>query len=352
MARAAAYCCVRTGRADLPASAGHRGGISAGSDAGTPDAAKSLRHDRHSFRQTPRKGVPGNDASNADPGMRTLLVLGVLAALLVPLTASGGTSAKVSASDDKTQRQADLYQIDQIEANVPPGRLDAQRQPDDVPLGSGRGLQHRHRDATRGKAQIRNFFATENKAFLPQQPLGVRHAVVQDPGHPQRRQGDALLRVPLRRREDREGGGGRRRRPQPAEDQRQVADHRRGPESTGDVEHRNRRRMAQPEALERRPPRAGGRRSPGRTTGSCARLPARRPTCARSCSSRSSGSPRCSSSSASLGLRFLGQANARVERLGTLQLRVRPPTRRSRRRQRSCGSCSASRRRASPASPR
>ena len=46
---------------------------------------------------------------------RTLLVVGVLAALLVPLTASGGTSAKVAASDDKTQREADLYEIDQIE---------------------------------------------------------------------------------------------------------------------------------------------------------------------------------------------------------------------------------------------
>ena len=59
--------------------------------------------------------------------------------------------------------------------------------------------------------------------------------------------------------------------------------------------------MAQPGALEAAVPAGGGRRSSARTTGSCARSPARRRTCARSCSSRSSGSRRCSSSSACSG---------------------------------------------------
>ena len=46
---------------------------------------------------------------------RMLLGVGVLAALVAPLTATGGGSAKVSTKDDATQRLADLYRIDQIE---------------------------------------------------------------------------------------------------------------------------------------------------------------------------------------------------------------------------------------------
>ena len=41
--------------------------------------------------------------------------MGVLPALVVPLTAFGGTSSRISAADATTQREADLYLIDQIE---------------------------------------------------------------------------------------------------------------------------------------------------------------------------------------------------------------------------------------------
>ena len=48
--------------------------------------------------------------------MRTLLIGGVLAALVVGLSACGGGDASSSsASEQELQRQADLYQIDQIE---------------------------------------------------------------------------------------------------------------------------------------------------------------------------------------------------------------------------------------------
>ena len=46
--------------------------------------------------------------------MRTLLIGGVLAALVASLSACGSSSTK-SASQQDVQRQADLYQIDQIE---------------------------------------------------------------------------------------------------------------------------------------------------------------------------------------------------------------------------------------------
>ncbi len=79
--------------------------------------------------------------------------------------------------------------------------------------------------------------------------------------------------------------------------------------------------MAQPGAL-RRPSRAGGgRRSSARTTGSCAPSPWRRRTCARSCSSPSSGSRRCSCSSAWSGCASWRRRTRACEGLGTLQAR-------------------------------
>ena len=47
--------------------------------------------------------------------MRTLVVGGVVAAVAVALTACGGESAKTAAAEAKAQREATLYQIDQIE---------------------------------------------------------------------------------------------------------------------------------------------------------------------------------------------------------------------------------------------
>ena len=117
--------------------------------------------------------------------------------------------------------------------------------------------------------------------------------------------------------EDEQGHGGGRRRPQGAEDQRQVADHRlvrsadrRSSRTTGEL-------MAQPggaRGAARRPAVGGARRLGQPPRARASRV--RRRTCARSCSSRSSAIAALLVLVGVLGLRFLGQANARVERLG------------------------------------
>jgi hypothetical protein len=98
--------------------------------------------------------------------VRTLLIGVVLAALAVPLSASGGTSAKGSAKDDATQRQADLYQIDQIEVKFHKAtsthNLNLM-----MSLWAPGAVFNIDQKTLTGKAQIRHWFATENKAFKP-----------------------------------------------------------------------------------------------------------------------------------------------------------------------------------------
>jgi len=95
--------------------------------------------------------------------VRTLLLVGATAALLVPLTASGGTAASASAKNN-TQREADLYEINQIEVhwhhatsthNI--NEMMALWAPGAVFNIGGQTLT--------GKAQIRNWFLTQNPAF-------------------------------------------------------------------------------------------------------------------------------------------------------------------------------------------
>ena len=156
---------------------------------------------------------------------------------------------------------------------------------------------------------------------MPQQPLGVRHSHVQGPGDAQRRQGDALLRVPLHRSQDREGDGGRRRRPHAAEDQRDVADRRLG-RSTRDVARIDAGRpMAQPEVLDAPP-------APRRWAALVgAGQPARPLVAGAPASVRTKLLVAFLAIAALLvlvsvvGLQVLGQTNARIEHLGTLQLR-------------------------------
>jgi ketosteroid isomerase-like protein len=98
---------------------------------------------------------------------RTLLIaVAVLAALGVPLAAFGGTSGKGSARDDTTQREADLYLIDQIEV-----KFHKATSTHDLNLmmslwAPGAVFNIDQKTLT-GKAQIRHWFATENKAFRP-----------------------------------------------------------------------------------------------------------------------------------------------------------------------------------------
>ena len=97
---------------------------------------------------------------------RTLLIVGVLPALVVPLTAFGGTSSRVSAADATTQREADLYLIDQIEVKfhraTSTHNLNLM-----MSLWAPGAVFNIDQKTLTGKAQIRHWFATENKAFMP-----------------------------------------------------------------------------------------------------------------------------------------------------------------------------------------
>ena len=97
---------------------------------------------------------------------RTLLVAGVLAALVVPFTASGGTSAKVSSATAKMQNEADLYEIDQVEVKfhraTSTHNLNLM-----MSLWAPGAVFNINEKTLTGKAEIRQWFATESKAFMP-----------------------------------------------------------------------------------------------------------------------------------------------------------------------------------------
>jgi ketosteroid isomerase-like protein len=99
--------------------------------------------------------------------VRTLLVAGVVAlAVLVPLSAFAGTSARVSAQDNAVQREADLYLIDQVEAKFhrATSKHDLNLM---MSLWAPGAVFNIDQQTLTGKAQIRHWFATENKAFMP-----------------------------------------------------------------------------------------------------------------------------------------------------------------------------------------
>jgi len=102
--------------------------------------------------------------------LSALLIVGVLAALLavlvVPLTASGRASARVAVLDAATQREADLYEIDQIEVNFhrATSTHDLNLM---MSLWAPGAVFNIDQQTLTGKTQIKHWFATENKAFKP-----------------------------------------------------------------------------------------------------------------------------------------------------------------------------------------
>jgi ketosteroid isomerase-like protein len=97
--------------------------------------------------------------------MWKLVYLAAFAALVVALQ-SGGSSATASTSDAATQRQADLYQIDQIEVKF--HRATSKHDIDLMMSLWAPGAVFNIDQATlTGKAQIRHWFLTQNKAFMP-----------------------------------------------------------------------------------------------------------------------------------------------------------------------------------------
>ena len=100
--------------------------------------------------------------------MKRMLIGGcVLVAIAVTLgLETGGSSAKASTNDAATQRDADLYQIEQIEVKFhrATSKHDLNLM---MSLWAPGSVFNIDQKTLAGKAQIRHWFATENKAFMP-----------------------------------------------------------------------------------------------------------------------------------------------------------------------------------------
>ena len=97
--------------------------------------------------------------------IRTLLTGCALAVAVAALAGCGG-SGKTSASDQATQKDAALYQIDQIERTfhraTSTHNLDLM-----MSLWAPGAVFNIDQQTLTGKNQIRHWFATESKAFMP-----------------------------------------------------------------------------------------------------------------------------------------------------------------------------------------
>ncbi|HZU19928.1 MAG TPA: nuclear transport factor 2 family protein [Gaiellaceae bacterium] len=98
--------------------------------------------------------------------MWKLVYLVAFAAVVVALQAAGGGAATASKADASTQRDADLYQIDQIEV-----KFHRATSHHDInlmmSLWAPGAVFNIDQQTLTGKAQIRHWFLTQNKAFKP-----------------------------------------------------------------------------------------------------------------------------------------------------------------------------------------
>ena len=97
-------------------------------------------------------------------GAQTLLAAGIVAALVVPFSAFGGTSSRASAKDAALERQANLYQIDQVEVKFHRA-TSTHNLKLMMSLWAPGSVFNIDQQTLTGKKQIRHWFATENKAF-------------------------------------------------------------------------------------------------------------------------------------------------------------------------------------------
>jgi SnoaL-like domain len=98
---------------------------------------------------------------------KTLMLAGVVAALVVPLSALGGTTTHAVSRTASLQRMANLYEIDQIEVKFHRA-TSTHNLKLMMSLWAPGAVFDIDQQTLVGKAQIRHWFATENKAFLPQ----------------------------------------------------------------------------------------------------------------------------------------------------------------------------------------
>ena len=165
--------------------------------------------------------------------MRTVVIaviaVGAIAvgALVGALAASGGSSES-SASEQEIQRNADLWAIDQIEKNF--HKATSRKDVDlmmslwapNATLTVGPG------QTAAGKNEIRRFWLTKAAVFKPENKWLSDTPAYKIRHHGQRRQGHALVRVPLHRSEDQTGPVDYARRPGGRPDRRRMADHEHG----------------------------------------------------------------------------------------------------------------------------
>jgi ketosteroid isomerase-like protein len=100
-------------------------------------------------------------------GVRTLLAAGIVAALVVPFSAFGGTSSRTAAKDASLQRQANLYEIDQIEVKFHRA-TSTHNIKLMMSLWAPGAVFDIDQQTLVGKGQIQKWFETENKAFMQQ----------------------------------------------------------------------------------------------------------------------------------------------------------------------------------------
>ena len=98
--------------------------------------------------------------------VRWLLIAAVVPAFLVPLSAAGGTSTRLSASNAKMQNEADLYEIDQVEVKFHKA-TSTHNLALMMSLWAPGAVFNIDQKTLTGKAEIRHWFATESKAFMP-----------------------------------------------------------------------------------------------------------------------------------------------------------------------------------------
>jgi hypothetical protein len=97
---------------------------------------------------------------------RTLLAAGIVAALVVPISALGGTTSRAAAETASLQKLANLYEIDQIEVKFHRA-TSTHNLKLMMSLWAPGAVFNIDEQTLTGKAQIRNWFATQSKAFMP-----------------------------------------------------------------------------------------------------------------------------------------------------------------------------------------
>jgi hypothetical protein len=95
-----------------------------------------------------------------------LVAAGVVAGLVVPLSALGGTTSHASTKENLLQKQANYWEVDQVEVKfhraTSTHNLNLM-----MSLWAPGAVFDIDQQTLVGKAQIKHWFATENKAFMP-----------------------------------------------------------------------------------------------------------------------------------------------------------------------------------------